>query len=184
MGHAFVLAGMLTNDRAWLVEPVVPLEGRIEPPAPPREQREKVSAGALLRCQGQYLLCHATGAKGEQSWSIPKGEPEADESLAQAAEREVLEETGVKVRLGDQPPLCEFALGKGGKRKTVTVFLVELPERPAELRCSSLIEGPLVPVRLRGLPEMDDFRWVSWAEARVLAFPSQRVGIFDAPEPK
>ena len=140
------------------------------------------SAGALIRCGGLYLLCHATGA-GAQGWSIPKGEPEAGESLSQAAEREVREETGLTVRL-EGLPHAVFQVGKGGGRKTVTVFVAALPERPAELCCRSLIAGDLVPAHLRGLPEMDDFRWVTWAEARELAFPSQRHGLFDGPEPE
>lgn len=63
----------------------------------------KVSAGLLMyrMCQDQLqvLLVHPGGPffknKDEGSWSIPKGEPDMDEDLLDAAKREFHEETGL-----------------------------------------------------------------------------------------
>lgn len=61
----------------------------------------KQSAGTLLfrwtPTGAEVLLVHPSGNYNRQApWSIPKGEPEANESLEQAARRETLEETGVE----------------------------------------------------------------------------------------
>ncbi len=63
----------------------------------------KQSAGTLLyRWHGdelEVLLVHPSGNYNRKSpWSIPKGEPEANESPEQAARRETLEETGAVAR--------------------------------------------------------------------------------------
>ena len=66
----------------------------------------KQSAGSLLyRAAGQdlsavdvleVLLVHPSGNYNRRApWSIPKGLPDASESLEQAARRETIEETGV-----------------------------------------------------------------------------------------
>ncbi len=180
-----MLAGMLTGDRAWLREPVVPIVGLVvEPQEAVPVEEAKISAGALIRCGDRYLLCHSTGVERKSSWSIPKGMMEAGETPEAAAVREIEEETGLKVEIEGEP-YCSFAMGKGDRRKTVVVFLVDLPQLPPReaLHCKSLIEDDAASEKVRGLPEMDDFRWVTWEEARNLAFASQRVAIFDAPEP-
>lgn len=66
--------------------------------------KSRVSAGLLMyRIDGgnlQVLLAHPGGPffqnKDEGAWSIPKGEPEPDEDLLEAAQREFKEETGVE----------------------------------------------------------------------------------------
>lgn len=61
----------------------------------------KQSSGTLLYRTGpdglEVLLVHASGAYNRHKpWSIPKGEPDADETdLEATARRETLEETGV-----------------------------------------------------------------------------------------
>ena len=65
----------------------------------------------------QVLLAHPGGPffqnKDEGSWSIPKGEPEKDEDLLVAAQREFAEETGLKP-IGPLVPLRPIQQ-KGGK---------------------------------------------------------------------
>ncbi|MFT7623481.1 MAG: putative NUDIX family NTP pyrophosphohydrolase, partial [Myxococcota bacterium] len=83
----------------------------------------KLSAGVLLyRLRADHsvelLLVHPGGPffarKDDGWWSLPKGEPEADEPLIEAARRELLEEVGVAL-----PADALLALGhvrqKGGK---------------------------------------------------------------------
>ncbi len=60
----------------------------------------KQSAGTLLYRQGdqglEVLLVHPSGNYNRRApWSIPKGVPDAGESLEAAARRETLEETGI-----------------------------------------------------------------------------------------
>jgi hypothetical protein len=52
-----------------------------------------------------------------------------------------------------------------------------------KLRCSSLIDNGGTP-HLVGQPEIDDFRLVSWSEAKELVFRSQRVIFETTDEPK
>lgn len=81
----------------------------------------RISAGLLMyrfRDGGlQIFLAHPGGPlyqkKDEGYWTIPKGEPPADESLLDAAMREFEEETGIKPR----GPYLELGsiTQKGGK---------------------------------------------------------------------
>ena len=64
------------------------------------------AGGVVLRPDPQdsttltVAVCHR---KSESLWALPKGTPEKDETIAQTAEREVAEETGLIVEVG--PPI-------------------------------------------------------------------------------
>ncbi len=81
----------------------------------------RISAGLLMyRIKDgalQVLLAHPGGPyfvnKDEGAWSIPKGEPDADENFLVTAQREFEEETGVKPQ-GPFVPLKPIKQ-KGGK---------------------------------------------------------------------
>lgn len=57
----------------------------------------------------------------KDSWGIPKGHVDAAETLEGCAMREVLEETGVTVSLGDRLPDCFVTAGN--ENKTVVSFM-------------------------------------------------------------
>lgn len=61
----------------------------------------QLGAGAIVLHQNQLLLVRRGRAPGEGLWSIPGGKVRAGESIAAAAEREILEETGVTIRAGE-----------------------------------------------------------------------------------
>lgn len=66
----------------------------------------RVGVGAVVCRDGAVLLVRRGTAPFEGEWAVPGGRVELGETLAAAAEREVLEETGVTIRAGD--PLYTF----------------------------------------------------------------------------
>ncbi len=109
----------------------------------------KQSAGLLLYRLTPSGLCvlvvHPSGAYNKNAaWSLPKGEPDAFETLEQSARREVQEEVGVVVT-GPVRPLGHIDYQKSKKR--VTAFAAELPA-DQEPRCASweIDRCELVPV--------------------------------------
>lgn len=60
----------------------------------------RVAIGALVFRDGRLLVVERGKPPAEGIWALPGGSVELGETLAQAVEREVLEETGVVVRAG------------------------------------------------------------------------------------
>jgi len=60
----------------------------------------RVAIGALVFHDGRLLVVERGKAPAEGVWALPGGSVELGETLAQATEREVLEETAVVVRAG------------------------------------------------------------------------------------
>jgi 8-oxo-dGTP pyrophosphatase MutT (NUDIX family) len=63
---------------------------------------------------------------GKLEWCIPKGHPEEEESIEQAAIREVFEETGLVVEIEAHLGEVKYQFSQSGKKisKTVHVFLM------------------------------------------------------------
>lgn len=58
----------------------------------------RVGIGVFVFKDGKFLMGKRMGSNGKGSWSIPGGHLEFGETFAQTAAREVLEETGLKIR--------------------------------------------------------------------------------------
>lgn len=86
-----------------------------------------VSAGGVVwrRTDGgtEVVLC---GQLQPPRWGLPKGTPNPGESLIEAAQREVEEETGLKVEPGPKVDSIHYWFAQGGVRhhKTVHFFLM------------------------------------------------------------
>lgn len=142
-------------------------------------------AGACNRSLLEDLeLCLVHRPKYDD-WSWPKGKLEARESSAQAAVREVGEETGLLIRLGPYLGDAEYPLGDegGGKNpgaeglKHIRYWMgVPLEDRSG----IPSIQDLLGPIRRPDPKEVDQTRWASAWEARnLLTHPSDR-DILDA----
>ena len=61
----------------------------------------KVAVGAVVFKERKVLLVLRRNPPAENQWSIPGGCVELGETLQEAAEREILEETGISIRAGE-----------------------------------------------------------------------------------
>ncbi len=89
-------------------------------PSPPDATGpDVVAAGAVISRKGpegrEFLLVHRPKY---DDWSFPKGKQDPGEHVAATAVREVLEETGVEIRLG-RPLRPQLYAVSGGRAKTV-----------------------------------------------------------------
>ncbi len=66
----------------------------------------QVAVGAVVFRGGAVLLVKRAHMPGKGLWAIPGGRVEAGETLADAARREILEETGIVIDPGD--PIYAF----------------------------------------------------------------------------
>ena len=131
----------------------------------------RLSAGLLMyRIKGgvlQVLLAHPGGPyfvnKDNGAWTIPKGEPDADEDLLVTAQREFEEETGVKPT-GPFLPLKPIKQ-KGGK--IVHAWAFEGDCDPAASKSNTFkIEWPPKSGKQMEFPEIDQTEFFDLETAR------------------
>jgi ADP-ribose pyrophosphatase len=61
----------------------------------------KVAVGAVVFKDERVLLVRRGQPPSKNLWAIPGGSVEIGETLQEAAEREILEETGIKIQAGE-----------------------------------------------------------------------------------
>jgi 8-oxo-dGTP diphosphatase len=105
----------------------------------------RAGGGVVLR-DGAVLLVHRP-EYGD--WTLPKGKLERGEDWADAALREVEEETGLACALGDEVGRTYYDDARG-RSKEVRYFLMSSDDEP------------------RPRNEVDEVRWIPLAEARTL----------------
>jgi predicted NUDIX family NTP pyrophosphohydrolase len=148
----------------------------------------RLSAGILLFRRPaalaglpELLLGHPGGPffarKDEGHWSIPKGEPDADEEdLLAVARREFAEEVGHQAPArqpdGSQPIALGTIVQKGGK--VVYAWAIEGDLDPATARSNEFeLEWPPRSGRRESFPEVDRVAWFAPPEARRRLKPTQ-----------
>ncbi len=124
--------------------------------------RDAVSAGGVVwrRAGGEFevVIC---GRGAERLWVLPKGTPDPGEAIEQTALREVREETGLEVRLGERLPSINYWFVAEGIRyhKFVHHWLME----------------PVGGDTGNHDAEFDEVIWVPVEEARQrLTYPNER----------
>lgn len=134
------------------------------------------SAGLLLfrhrDGKREVFLVHPGGPfwarKDRHAWSIPKGEPDRDEPLLEAARREFREETGRdpdRLSGGADPlPLTPHKQSGG---KIVHAWAIEGDHDPAETRSNDFtMKWPPHSGETRRFPEIDRAAWFDFGTAR------------------
>jgi 8-oxo-dGTP pyrophosphatase MutT (NUDIX family) len=130
------------------------------------------AGGIVLRLNGEVteiLLGQRRRDRDGVTWSLPKGTPDAEETLEQTALREVTEETGLDVRIVAPVGPIEYQFVQRGTRihKTVHYYLME----PTG--------GDLADHD----HEFEQVRWVPVVEAdSLMSFPTERAIVVRALE--
>lgn len=69
-------------------------------------EKPVLAVGAVVFKDDKILLVKRGNAPAENMWAIPGGKVELGETLKEAAQRELLEETGIRIKAGD--PVYSF----------------------------------------------------------------------------
>lgn len=152
-------------------------------------KRRARSAGIVLHRGApgslEVLLVHPGGPlwarRDAGSWSIPKGEPEAEEDPLSAARREFEEELGARAPDGPADDLGEVRQ-KSGKLVRAWALAGEL-DVGSVVSNTFALEWPPRSGRMADFPEVDRAEWFSLELAREKINPAQ-VPLLDRLEQK
>lgn len=123
----------------------------IETMSPPRTPVLQFSAGGLVVDErGNILLIRARNLRNQPVWTLPKGTLQAGETSAEAALREVREETGYECEVVSELGPVTYWFHRDGQRikKTVEWFLMRPLQKVGEHD-----------------QEVDEVRWADRADA-------------------
>ena len=116
----------------------------------------RVGVGAIIIYEGKILLVERGGEPSRGLWAIPGGTLKLGEKLQECAAREILEETGITIRVGDCIYVFDFFQhDEGGKIKFHFVIVDFAAEYVAgELKASDDAADArwLAPEELSSLP--------------------------------
>ena len=148
-----------------------PFQRRIGAVARLRNATATSAGGIVIRYESGIPQLVAGRRRREHAgtWTLPKGTPEAAETIEQTALREVAEETGLQVRITAPFESIEYWFVQRGTRihKTVHYFLME----------------PTGGDLARHDHEFDEVRWISFADApAILTFDTERALVARAAE--
>jgi 8-oxo-dGTP diphosphatase len=116
------------------------------------------ASGGLIVRDGRVAVVHRPKY---DDWSFPKGKAKAGEGDEECALREIEEETGLRVELGDELEATEYLDAKGR------------PKRVRWWRVTPL-SGEFTPT-----DEVDELRWLTPEEARELLTYPRDAGLLD-----
>ena len=100
----------------------------------------RVAVGAVVFKDERVLLVRRGQPPSEDLWAIPGGSVEIGETLQEAAEREILEETGIKIRAGE--PVFTFDVierDRTGKIRFHYVIVDLVADYTAEIRTPGMM---------------------------------------------
>lgn len=81
-----------------------------------------IAVGAVVFHHDRILLVRRKHPPNQEQWAIPGGKVQLGESLRQAAEREIYEETGITIRAGD--PVYTFEVIEPDKNGVIAYHYV------------------------------------------------------------
>jgi len=119
-------------------------------------QKPVVGVGAIVVRGGKVLLVKRAAAPSRGLWAIPGGSLDLGETLQEGAEREILEETGIRIRAG--APVYAFDFLEYDIENKLHFHFVVVD-----------MEAEYVGGDLRAADDALDARWVSPEDLREMA---------------
>lgn len=136
--------------------------------------RRHLSAGGIVLNAGHILLVRNRNGH----WGLPKGHWEAGELLSETAAREVLEETGLRVEVGDLAFITEFR-NLEVREHLVQFFFAARPiggtliPQPGEIYDVKWVPTSEVPTYIRWRPWLEPLtHWLAGGTTRYHQFPN------------
>lgn len=137
---------------------------RHDPPGKTRFPVPRVGVGAVLIENARVLLVRRGTEPGKGMWAIPGGLVELGETLQQAAEREIREETGLTIRAGDPFHTFDLIQRDGNGNVGIHYVIVDLQ--------ADYVSGEVTPG-----DDAADARWVDAEEIRSLPVTPTTLGL-------
>ena len=117
---------------------IAPVSQKPTPATPPNAKRPLIGIGVIILRKGKVLLGLRKGSHGAGTWSFPGGHLEFGESIEECAQREALEETGLRITGIRFGPFTNDLFPKEGTnegRHYVTLFAIaDCPSGKPEVR--------------------------------------------------
>ena len=124
----------------------------------------RVGVGAIVIKDGGVLMVKRAALPNKNLWAIPGGMLELGETLQEGAEREIYEETGIRIKAGK--PVYSFdLLERDEKEKLLFHFVVVDME-------ADYLEG-----EIKAASDALDVRWVTPEECSILTLSRQTIQI-------
>ena len=126
--------------------------------------------------QASVLLAHPSGPfwADKDSWTVPKGEPEQNESELATAKREFHEETGLSLDF-DQP-LLDLGELRQSAVKTNHIWAINADPNLDHFSSNNFeLEWPPNSGKRQSFKEVDRVAWFDLKSAKTKLFPSQRL---------
>ena len=117
------------------------------------------AGGVVIDSAGRVAVVHRPRY---DDWSLPKGKLDEGETFEEAALREVWEETGLRVSIGEELPSVEYEVR--GRPKRVRYWLMSVVSDPG----------------FAANEEVDELRWLSPADAVALLTYDRDKGVVAA----
>ena len=97
-------------------------------------KRPNVGVGAIILKGNKVLLYKRKNAHGDGTWSFPGGHLEFNESIEDCAKREVMEESGIKIKNVKLGPYTNDVFKKEDKHYVTIYAIAEYQSGDAEIK--------------------------------------------------
>lgn len=130
-----------------------------------KEKMVKASGGVIFRSHDGAIEVLIVHRPRYDDWSLPKGKRDDGETDEACAIREILEETGLTVDLGEELPSAEYIDHKG-RPKLVKYWMMTISDACEMIEADTFVSND----------EVDVVRWVTQeAAANILSYPHDLV---------